>query len=100
MTDRKNLPRNTLPVDNFRLSELPNAIPRYSGDFQDVGSDDLPREVHMAFAIAITNVDQYMAFADAKRDTLDALTQAWRAVTNNDVEVEYSRAATSVEIIE
>ena len=97
MIDRHDLPRESLPRGQFRLSDLPDHVPNYSGDIENAPADEVPRGVYLAFAIAITNVDQFMAFPDAKRDTLDALAQAWRAVAHDDVEVEYSRNATSVE---
>jgi hypothetical protein len=97
MIDRTELPRDILPHGEFRVSDLPDEIPDYSGDLSGAGNDDPPREAHLAFAIAVTNVDRYMAFADAQRDTLDALAQAWRAVAGDDVKIEYSRSATSVE---
>jgi hypothetical protein len=97
MIDRTELPRDILPHGEFRVSDLPDEIPDYSGDLNKPEDDELPHEIHLAFAIAMTNVDQYMAFADAQRDTLDALAQAWRAVAGDDVKIEYSRSATSVE---
>lgn len=97
MIDRTELPRDTLPHGQFRVSNLPDQIPDYSGDLPEPKGGELPHEIHLAFAIAMTNVDQYMAFADAQRDTLDALAQAWRAVAGGDVEIQYSRSATSVE---
>lgn len=100
MINRAELPRDILPHGEFRVSDLPDEILNYSGDLSEAGSDDLPREVHLAFAIAVTNVDRHMAFADAQRDTLDALTQAWRAVPGDDVNIEYSRSATNVEKVD
>lgn len=100
MIDRHDLPRETLPRGQFRLSDLPDHVPNYSGNIENVPTEEVPRSVHLAFAIAITNVDQYMAFPDAKRDTLDALGQAWQAVAQGDVEVEYSRSATGIETLD
>lgn len=96
------LPRPMLPRGEFDLDTLPEHVPNYSGDLDPVDATDVPRSVHMALAIAMTNVDQYMAFEDQKRDTLDALAQAWRALTpeSQTVAVEYSRSATRIEVRE
>lgn len=100
--DRRHLPRESLPKGEFQLGDLPDHVPDYSGDLDAVqidGDGDVPRAVHMALAIAITNVDQYMAFDGMKRDTLDALTQVWRALPESgNVTVEYSRSATSINV--
>lgn len=99
---RDQLPRECLPHGEFDLADLPDHVIDYSGDLDAVkidGEGDVPRAIHMALAIAITNVDQYMAFEDSKRDTLDALTQVWRALPESgNVTVEYSRSATSVAV--
>lgn len=101
--DRSKLPRSTLPRGEFQLGDLPDHVPNYSGDLEEIDvNGDVPRSAHMALAIATTNVDQCMAFEDCQRDTLDALAQLWRALTpeGQTVTVEYSRSATSVDVTE
>jgi len=102
MPPHNDTPRRFLPR-GFRVSELPELLPQYSGDFGTDNSrlDPDHRSVHMAFAIAVTNVDQYHAGDQGiKADTLDALAQAWRAVTPDevDVRVDYTRTSTSIDI--
>lgn len=98
----QDLPRAQLPRGEFSVSDLDELVINYSGDLDGLDCGDVPRSVHMAFAIALTNVDQAMAFEDAKRDTLDSLAQAWRAILpdGHDAKIEYSRSATSVEIVD
>jgi hypothetical protein len=100
MVNQRELPRDSLPHGTFRLSDLPEEVPNYSGDIDGIDVDEVPRGIHMAFAIALTNVDQHMAYPNTKRDTLDALVQVWRAVAQGDVEVEYNRMRTRVEKLE
>lgn len=94
------LPTNKLPRGEFDVADLPDELPQYSGDLDSLDVGEVPRAVHMAFAIALTEIDNSMAFHDAQEDALDAVAQAWRAVMpdGQTVTVDYGRAYTSVDV--
>jgi hypothetical protein len=62
-----------------------------------------PYAVHMAFAIALTNVDAHMEPSEYKQDTLEAIWQAWdhyRRLNDDDVALRYNLSATDVKVVE